>query len=145
VVSDGNGIPLAAHLTAASEHELRHALFVMDQIRVSTGRPGRPKQRPKTLAADKGYDSRKFRRELRERNIQPIIPARQWKGRKKRVGRQPGSFVKDHPKHRWRIERTHAWFDNYRRLAMRYERKHQNFEALLALGAAMICLSKILR
>lgn len=118
---------------------------VVDQIRVEKAGPGRARQRPKTLAADKGYDSRAFRRALRARNIQPIIPGRQWKNRKRRPGRPPGTFTTSHSRNRWKIERTHAWFDNFRRLATRFERKHQVFEGFLALGAAMICLNAILR
>lgn len=144
-MSDGQGLPLAGRLSSAADHELRHALPVIDAIRVERPGPGRPRQRPKTLAADKGYDSRSFRRALRARSIQPIIPARRWMNRKRSTGRPPGTFTKAHPKHRWKIERTHAWFDNFRRLATRFERKHQVFLGFLQLGAAMICLNAILR
>lgn len=145
MVCDGNGLPLAARLTCASASELRHALPVIDAIRVEKRGPGRAKQRPKTLVADMGYDSRAFRHALRSRSIQPVIPGRRWPSRKRRTGRPQGTFAKARPNHRWKIERTNAWFDNFRRLVTRFERKHQIFDGFLQLAAAMICLNEILR
>ena len=145
-LTDGNGLPLSGLLTGADVHELTKALAVVDGICVpkSSGR-GRSRKRPKELAADKGYDSRVFRKELRKRNIQPVIPSREWKGRKRRPGRQPGATTKPRVKNRWKVERLFAWQDQYRRLAVRWERNHQVFEGFLTLCSAMICLNAILR
>jgi transposase len=140
LLSDAQGLPLAGRLSSAADHGLRYALPFIDQIRVEKTGSGRAKQRPKTLAAGKGYDSRAFRRSLRTRTIQPIIPGRCWKNRKRRPGRPPGTFTTSHSRNRWKIERTHAWLANFRRLATRIEREHQAFEGFLALGSAMICL-----
>jgi transposase len=64
LVVDGNGLPLGFHLDSASRAEVRLAQQTLDTIKVA--RPhGRPKQRPKKLVADRGYDSSAFRQELR--------------------------------------------------------------------------------
>ncbi len=66
------------------------------------GRRGRPRQRPDKLHADKAYDARARRRECRARGIRPRI-ARRGIERSDRLGR-----------HRWVVERSHAWFNRAR-------------------------------
>ena len=41
---------------------------------------------------------------------------------------------------RWVVERTLAWLNRFRRLAIRYERRADIHEALVTLGCALICL-----
>lgn len=142
VMTDGAGIPLVTLVTGAQVHEGQVAMDLVDGVWVP--RPqGRPKQRPETLAADKGYDSREFRRELRQRGIRSSIPHRVWPGRKRRPGRPP----KVHPASaaRWIVERTHAWIDNWRRLVVRWERHARSYLALLFIAPFMTCLRRISR
>jgi transposase len=89
---------------------------------------GRPRKRPAKLHADKGYDVRHCRRYLRRRGIACRI-ARKGVESATRLGR-----------HRWVVERTFAWLNRYRRLAIRYERREEIHQALLDLGCALICL-----
>ncbi len=46
-------------------------------------------------------------------------------------------------KHRWVVERTLAWLSQYRRLAVRYERRADIHLAFLKLGCALICLKHL--
>lgn len=140
MLTDGAGTPLAVLVTGAQVHEQRVALQVVDSVRVPRPR-GRPKQRPETLAADKGYDSRGFRRELRKRGIRPSIPQREWPGR----GRKPGRPPKVHAASaaRWIVERTHAWMDNWRRLVVRWKRRVHNYLAFVVIACLMTCLRAI--
>jgi len=73
MVSDGNGVPIGLYLDSAGHHEIRLAEATLKTIRIPQRR-GRPRTRPKELVADKAYDSRSFRMELRRRGIQPTIP-----------------------------------------------------------------------
>jgi hypothetical protein len=68
---------------------------------------GRPRRRPGKLHADKGYDFPRCRRACRQRRIIPRI-ARRGIESSERLGR-----------HRWVVERTHAWFARLRRLTVR--------------------------
>ena len=86
MMTEGQGVPLAFDVTAASVSEVTVGLDVVDRVRVPRSR-GRPRKRPAALAADKSYDSAAFRRELRRRGIQPLVPQRQWPGRKRRPAR----------------------------------------------------------
>ena len=116
LVTEGNGLPLAFLVTAANVSEVTVGLKVIDQVKVP--RPqGRPRQRPASLAADKSYDSADFRGELRRRGIQPSIPRRVWKNRRCRPSRPP--LVHQLSQNRWKVERSHSWLDNWRRLVTR--------------------------
>src|SRR5215469_13634394 len=87
LVVDGNGLPLGFHMDSANHAEVRLAQQTLDTIRVARPR-GRPKQRPKKLVADRGYDSSTFRQALRRRGIRMCIPAKRrpatWKAKRGR-------------------------------------------------------------
>jgi transposase len=40
---------------------------------------------------------------------------------------------------RWVVERSHSWFNRFRKLLVRFEKSAASFEALLSLAAALIC------
>jgi IS5 family transposase len=94
---------------------------------------GRPRRRPKKLHADKAYDHRRCRKECRARSLAPRI-ARRGVETSERLGQ-----------HRWIVERTLAWLNRFRRLAIRYERRADIHEAFVILGCALICLNQIRR
>ena len=84
-MADRQGIPLAALLTAANVNEgtvLARVLDAIAPIRRPRGRPGRPRQRPAKVHADKAYDSRRCRADARQRGILPAschgLPAEGW-------------------------------------------------------------------
>ena len=107
---------------------------VLDAIPpVRSGRRGRLRQRPDKLHADKGYDYRRCRRECHARGIRPRI-ARRGIESSQRLGR-----------HRWVVERTHAWLNRMRRLAVRHERRADIYQAFTTLGCALVCLRQIRR
>jgi len=44
---------------------------------------------------------------------------------------------------RWIVEVTHAWFNQFRKILVRYEKLQSSYEALLYLAAAIIAYRKI--
>jgi transposase len=42
-------------------------------------------------------------------------------------------------RHRWVVERTFAWLNQFRRLRVRYDKRSDIHEAFLSLGCALIC------
>jgi transposase len=90
------------------------------------GRVGRPRRRPRTLIADRGYDHDKYRRLVRQRGITPVIARRQT---------DHGSGL---GRERWVVERTFAWLHNRRRLLVRTDRRHDIHEGFLALTCCLI-------
>jgi IS5 family transposase len=97
------------------------ALPVVDKVNVPR-RGKRPRKRPKQLEADRGYDSKELREELRKRRIRPVIIARKYNNRKHpRKGRPPGSYKPLEEPGRWKIERSFAWLQNYRKVTIRWD------------------------
>ena len=95
------------------------------------GKPGRPRRRPDRLSADRGYDYDKYRRELRRRGIRPEIARRQT---------AHGSGL---GRYRWVVERTFAWLHQFKRLLVRYERRADMHEAMLAIGCCLVCFRRL--
>ena len=72
----------------------------------------------------------------------PSLPQRQWPGRKRRSARPPKVYPVS--KCRWKVERTHGWLDNWRRLVVRYDRHPHVYIAFLTIACFMTTLSRIL-
>jgi transposase len=131
---DARGTPLGVLIGPANQHDSQMLAPTLDAIPpLRGGRRGRPRRRPDKLHADKGYDHRRCRRECRARGITPRI-ARRGIDSSQRLGR-----------HRWIVERTHAWLNRARRLVVRYERRSDIHLAFVTLGCALVCLSQIRR
>jgi transposase len=127
VISDANGVPLAALLTGANRHDVTQLLPLVDAIPPISGRRGHPRKKPDAVQGDRAYDSEPHRNLLRNRGIRPILA-------KRRTAHGSGLGV-----HRWVIERTLSWLHQYRRLRIRYERRSDIHEAFLSLGCALVC------
>ncbi len=138
VVADGEGVPLAALVASAQEAEVKLAQPLLERLRVPRKR-GRPRRRPRSLVADKGYDSKAFRNRLRKRGIRPCIPHRRSK--RPRPGRKPDLSGY---RQRWLVERTFAWLGNFRRLVVRWERHAHTYLAFLFIACLLISLNTIL-
>jgi transposase len=132
-VVDRRGTPLAALLTGANRHDSVPCEALPAAIPPITRPSGQRRTRPAKLHADKAYDCPRCRRALTRRGIKVRI-ARQGVDSSARLGR-----------HRWVVERTFAWLDRFRRLTIRYERRHDIHDAFLSLGCSLICLNATTR
>ena len=141
LVRDGNGLPLAFSMTAANVSEAIVGLEVKDRVKVPRS-PGRLRQRPASLAADKGYGSADFWWELRRRRIRPSIPRRTWKRRHRKPGRAP--VVHETSLRRWKIERSHGWLENWWRLVNRHDWYTKSYFAFLIIACFMVTLARVL-
>jgi transposase len=74
---DGGGIPLAWTLTGGNRNDVTQLLELLDRVPPVRGWIGRPRRRPRTLIADRGYDHDKYRRLVSQRGVKPIIARRQ--------------------------------------------------------------------
>jgi transposase len=110
---DATGIPLAWTVTGGNRNDVTQLVPLVERVPPVRGRVGRPRRRPGRVLADRGYDHDKYRRELRQRRITPEIARRQTKH---------GSGL---GRARWVVERTFAWLHHYKRLLVRYDRRHE--------------------
>jgi transposase len=139
---DGAGIPLGDHLHAASPSEVRLAQVTLQSIRVGRRhRPGRPRQKPERLIADRGYDSDPLRQQLARRGIELIVPHRR---NRRKPPTQDGRALRRY-KRRWTVERTFAWLGNFRRLVVRYDRSLTIYRAFFHIACFMIVLRRVLK
>jgi transposase len=92
-----------------------------------TGKPGRAKELPDELYADRGYDSDATRWLLAWLGIEPHIA-------KRRTAHGSGLG-----KVRWVVERTISWLKGLRRLRIRYDRLAVIQDAWNTLAACVIC------
>jgi transposase len=81
-ITDANGMPVVAITTPANGDERQQVLTMLAQIRLATLKRGNPKRRPKTLAADIGYDANWLRKKLRTKGIRPQSKKRHLRGKK---------------------------------------------------------------
>jgi transposase len=114
-------------VSAANTPDAQLMLPLLDSVAPVRSRRGRPRQRPAKLHADKAYDQKALRREVRRRGIAVHI-ARKGIESSQRLGR-----------HRWIVEACLSWLMNNRRLVRRYERKAEHFQAFADLGCILIC------
>jgi transposase len=138
-LTDAAGMPLATRTTPADGNERAQVLPLLDAVLLHTGKPGRPRKRPQVLAANKGYDAKGLRPQLRNRGIRAQIPKRVWKTKRSR-----GRPIKmDVP--RFQAERTFAWFQKKcRRLVVHWERLAVCFTAFLAIATIHIWIQRLI-
>lgn len=131
--TEGNGKPVTFLLTVGERHEAVVFEPLMEQGAVKRAGVGRPRLRPKRVSGDKGYSSGKIRRYLQRRGICITIP-------RKANERKRGQFDKLLYRQRNRVERCFNRLKQYRRIATRYEKKAENYLAMLTLASIMMWL-----
>jgi transposase len=139
VVVDGEGVPLGVHLDSASPAEVTLLEPTLATIAVPRAGPGRPRQKPERVIADKAYDSDPLRARLARRHIELIVPHRR---NRKRPPTQDGRKLRRY-RRRWKVERTFAWFGNFRRLLVRWEHHLKMYLAFFHLACLLITLNSL--
>ncbi|WP_373430905.1 IS5 family transposase [Streptomyces canus] len=131
LICDGKGTPLHVITTAANVNDITQTLALVDGIPPVAARPGRPRRRPDAVLGDKAYDSRAMRRELRRRRILPVI------------SRKGSPNIKGLGRIRYVVEQTFALLHQFKRLAVRWERRLELHEAFVLLGCSLICFRRL--
>lgn len=150
VASEGQGRPLAIVLTPGQRHDSTQLETVLERIRVprrsADGQPGpgRPRKRPSRLLGDKGYSYPQCRRVLRRRGIPHLVPERkdqrEQRQKKGRRGGRPCRFVREEYRERNWIERLMHRLKQWRRVATRYEKRAENYQAFILIASIMLWL-----
>ncbi len=129
VLTDGNGVPLGLVIDSANTNDFKVAKPTLESMPIP--RPKPTEQYPQNMCLDKGYDypevdilvnSWGYTAHIRRKGEEPVIP----------------ETVPKYRSHRWVVERTHAWMNDFRRLLIRWEKKAENYLALLHLVCAWI-------
>ena len=130
VLIDGRGLPLAGEIASASPHEVTLIEALLDARILA--------KNPRRLIYDGAADSDPLRARLKRRRIDLICPHR--KSRKK-PATQDGRKMRRY-RRRWKVERSIAWLQNFRRLVTRYEHYAHLFHGFVQLACLMVVMRR---
>lgn len=129
VVAEGHGIPVALAVHSASPHEVKLAESTVNLIdrkfRKCMGH----------LVGDNAYDSLSLRFRLKSQGIHLVSPHKSNRVNPVQDGRALRRY-----KRRWKIERTNAWLQNFRRVTTRWDRSDQIFSGWTKIACILITL-----
>jgi len=112
----------------ANTHDMRLVERTLKSIPIRRPDPVRVEQ---NFCADKGYDYDAVRDTVEEWGYTAHIARVRAESRKQR--RVPGYRAR-----RWVVERTHSWMNRFRRLLIRWEKKTENYLALIHFSCAFV-------
>jgi transposase len=130
---DRNGVPLAIRTVSANTSDQVELIPIVLEFPKVGGKPGRPKELPDEVYADRGYDNDWARALLHWLGIEPKIARRKT---------EHGSGL---GKTRWVVERTIAWIKGLRRMRVRYDRLLEIRNAWTTLAACVVCFQILTR
>jgi transposase len=125
ILVDANGIPLSVTVDGANRHDKMLVKKTLDGIIFEKPSPDDVIQ---NICMDKGYDFPDIRKLVEDFGFTAHIRSR---GEEK--VKIPGFKAR-----RWVVERTHSWLNRFRRLFIRWEKKIENYLAMLHFACAWI-------
>ena len=120
-------------LTAGQRNEMVAFEALMERGAIEREGRGRPKVRPERLCGDKGYSNGQIRRYLRKLGLRVTIP-------RKSDEHRGGPFDRAIYRTRNRVERLINRLKQFRRVATRYEKRAENYQAMLTIAAIKVWL-----
>jgi transposase len=129
LLTEGNGMPLAISVDGANRHDKKLVKSTLEAMVIE--RPEVTEENPQNICMDKGYDYPDIRELVIEWEYIPHIKARGEEIKEKQ--RIPGYRAR-----RWVVERTHSWMNRFRRLLIRWEKKVENYLAMVHFACAFI-------
>ncbi len=134
VLTDEKGLPLAVVISGANTHDVKLLEDTLDGMVVI--RPEPSEEKPQNLCLDAGYTG--HQKEVEDRGY--IAHIRPRGEEKKELEKNP-----DFHAHRWVVEVAHSFFNRFRKLLIRFEKKAVNYLALIQFACAIIVWRKLIR
>ena len=133
MLTEANGIPLAIETAGANINDFKLVRQTLENLLIE-----KPTNTKCGMCMDKGYDYNEVREILKEFGFIAHIRARGEEAKKLKKG-----IIKR--ARRWVVERTISWQNRFRGLLIRWEKKAENYLAMLQLACGIItwraCLS----
>jgi len=127
---DARGVPLSLVASGANRHD---SVLLRATLAATVYPRPDPDQEPvETLCADAAYVGFPALAASRLHGYELKVKTRRQEAEEKR--NEPGKRAR-----RWVVERTHSWFNRYRKLLVSFEKTEASYVALLSLAAALIC------
>jgi len=121
-------------LSGANRHDMKKLEELLDAVVVEPA-PAEPPH----LALDRGYDYPSCRDQAAARGYTAHIPPRASAERPL----PPPGHPDRHPPRRWVVEVAHAWFNRFRRLLTRPEKRASHSLGFVQLAACLIVYRKV--
>lgn len=136
VLVEADGGPLAIAISGANTVDAQLLAVTLNAVVVE--RPQPTEQEPQNLCLDKAYDNPVGRSATEEAGYTPHI---------RRIGEEKydPQGEKTCPARRWVVERTFAWLSRCRGILVRYEKKANNYMAVLKLACALLWFRRFCR
>lgn len=129
IVVDGKGVPLGITVDAANRHDMKMTKTTLQSIVVHRPKPATGAKQH--MCMDKGYDFPEVYELLEYYGYTIHIPLRgEHRANSKRIPRYRARH--------WIVERTHSWMNRFRRLLIRWEKKLENYVAMLHFACTYI-------
>ena len=127
--TDGAGVPIGLTVDGANRNDFKLTRQTFESIPIE--RPQPSVAQPQGLCLDKGYDYKEVRELLSEFGFTAHIRSR---GEEKKALKVEAGFKA----RRWVVERTPSWMNRFRRVLIRWEKKVENYLAMLHIACALI-------
>jgi putative transposase len=134
LLTEGHGLPLGLAVDGANRNDFKLVQATLESLLVE--RPQPTVEQTQGMCLDKGYDYAEVREILEQWGYTAHIRTRGEEVRDK--ASLPGYRAR-----RWVVERTHAWMNRFRRLLIRWEKKVENYLAMLHFACAFICFRAV--
>jgi putative transposase len=134
---EGQGIPIGITIDGANRHDMKMTRATLQSIVIHRPLPSSSLKLQQHIGLDKGYDYPEVYELLEEYGYSMHICKRGEdynNGNKKKRRR----MIPKYRARRWVVERTHSWMNRFRRLLIRWEKKENNYIAILHFACAWI-------
>lgn len=118
-------------VAGANRHDMKLVEATLQNLGLEPPEP--TTESPQHLCLDKGYDYAEVRELVADWGYTAQIKARGEERHEK-------ATIPGYRARRWVVERTHSWLNRFRRLLIRWEKKVENYEAMLHLACTWITL-----
>lgn len=126
-------MPLAVVISGANTHDVKLLEETLDAVVIV--RPAVTDQMPQHLCADAGYTGAPAAKVMSAHHYTPHVRSRGEEKSEKQEGKKA---------RRWVVEVTFSWFNRFRKLLVRWEKKEKNYLALLHFACAIIVWRKVI-
>ncbi len=122
-------MPIAVVVDGANRHDMKLVERTLEATIIQ--RPDPTPDLPQNMCLDKGYDYPEVR---------ALVAAWGYTGHIRSRGEEriEKATIPGYRARRWVVERTHSWFNRFRRLLIRWEKKVENYVAMLHFACAWI-------
>ena len=139
LLTDGRGLPLAIVLTGAHRHDMKMLDSLLDGCVIE--RPEEPPEKGFQLCLDRGYAYTQCRETAEARGYMVHIPPPVSEA----TPLPPPGDPQRHPARRWIVEVCHSWFNRFRRVLIRWEKRASLYLGFVQLAASLIIYRKLRR